>query len=437
MTRRENHRLHGWALALMGALLALTLTGCGDAAPEGGETALEHAQRHADPDYTCPMHTDVREDEPGQCPICGMDLVPVERAGDSGGGHDHGAGSGDAAKGPAVTLSGRLVQQLGLRTESARHEDLAPRVRAPARLVIPPTQEHRLHARVRGWVRELHVAGEGEPVAAGDPLLTLYSPELVNAQREYLRAQGTGGEAAAAERLRALGVSDEVRRRIARAGEPLSAVPVTAPADGVVTELPVRAGEAVAVDRLLATVADLDPLWAVAEVSARDVPVLREGLEAEVVPHQRPWDPREGTVQRILPEADPDSRTVAVRIPLANGDGALTPGLFGRATIRGPAREGVVTVSRQAVIRTGEAARVIIAHGDGGFSPRSVETGLTADGRTAILEGLEAGERVVTSGHFLLDSEADLGAGGGRLEGAGGDGDGGGHGGHAGHGGMH
>jgi Cu(I)/Ag(I) efflux system membrane fusion protein len=271
-------------------------------------------------------------------------------------------------------------------------------------------------------------------VAAGDPLLTLYSPELVNAQREYLRARGTDGEAAAAERLRALGVADSVRRDIAEAGEPLQAVPITAPAEGVVTELPIRAGEAVSAEGRLVTVADLDPLWALAEVFPRDVPVLREGLAAEVVPHQRPWDRREGTVQRILPEADPDSRTVAVRIPLANGDGRLTPGLFGRATIRGPAREGVVTVPRQAVIRTGEAARVVIAHGDGGFSPRPVEVGLTVDGRTAILDGLEPGERVVTSGQFLLDSEADTGAGGGRMEGADGDQGGGDH---SGHGGMH
>ncbi|MGM0412135.1 MAG: efflux RND transporter periplasmic adaptor subunit [Pseudomonadota bacterium] len=405
--------------------LLLLLTACSDPEPEEGgegETAMEHAEKHADPEYTCPMHTDVREDEPGQCPICGMDLVPVEEAEEEG---------SDTAEGPAVEMGGRLTQALGVRTEEARREDLRPRVRAPVRLTIPPDQEHRLHARVRGWVRELHVAGEGEPVAAGDPLLTLYSPELVNAQREYLRARGTDGEAAATERLRALGVSRDVRRQIARAGEALTAVPITAPADGVVTELPVRAGEAVGADRLLATVADLDPLWALAEVFPRDVPVLREGLPAEVVPHQRPWEEREGTVQRILPEADPDSRTVAVRIPLANGDGTLTPGLFGRATIRGPAREGVVTVSRQAVIRTGDEARVIIAHGDGGFSPRPVETGLTADGRTAILEGLEPGERVVTSGHFLLDSEADTGAGGGRMEGADGEDD------QSGHGGMH
>ncbi|MFW5909615.1 MAG: efflux RND transporter periplasmic adaptor subunit [Thiohalospira sp.] len=420
------------ALALGVVLLfLLPLGGCSeDSADEGDgaeETALEHAEKHADPEYTCPMHTDVREEEPGQCPICGMDLEPVDEV-------EEGDGEGDTPEGPAVELGGRLTQALGIRTEEARREDLQPRVRAPVRLTIPPAQEHRLHARVRGWVRELHVAGEGEPVAAGDPLLTLYSPELVNAQREYLRARGTDGEAAAAERLRALGVSDSVRRDIAEAGEPLQAVPITAPAEGVVTELPVRAGEAVSAEGRLVTVADLDPLWALAEVFPRDVPVLREGLSAEVVPHQRPWDRREGSVQRILPEADPDSRTVTARIPLANGDGRLTPGLFGRATIRGPAREGVITVPRQAVIRTGEAARVVIAHDDGGFTPRSVELGLTADGRTAILEGVEAGERVVTSGHFLLDSEADTGAGGGRMQGADED-EGGGD--HSGHGGMH
>lgn len=426
MTPRKTHPLAPLALALVALLLLAA--GCdgesGELGAQGsGETALEHAAKHADPEYTCPMHTDVREDESGQCPICGMDLVAVEEA----------EGTSDTAEGPAVELGGRLTRALGVRTAAARREDLHPRVRAPVRLTIPPDQEHRVHARVRGWVRELHLAGEGEPVAAGDPLLTLYSPELVNAQREYLRARGTDGEAAAADRLRALGVADSVRRDIAATGEPMQAVPITAPRAGVVTELPVRAGEAVSAEAALVTVADLDPLWALAEVFPRDVPVLREGLPAEVVPHQRSWDRREGTVQRILPEADPDSRTVAVRIPLANGDGALTPGLFGRATIRGPAREGVVTVPRQAVIRTGEAARVVIAHGDGGFSPREVEVGLTADGRTAILRGVEAGDRVVTSGHFLLDSEADTGAGGGRMEGA--DDDGGGD--HSGHGGMH
>lgn len=414
--------------------LLLLAAGCGgESAEEGaqgpGETAMEHAARHADPDYTCPMHTDVREDEPGQCPICGMDLVPVEKAGDQGGGHDHGGEA--SAEGPAVTVAGRLIQQLGVRTEPARREDLAPRIRAPARLVIPPTQEHRLHARVRGWVRELHIAGEGEPVSAGDPLMSLYSPELVNAQREYLRARGTGGESAAAERLRALGVADSVRQRIARRGEPLEAVPLTAPADGVVTELPVRPGDAVAAEGALVTVADLDPLWALAEVSPRDVPLLREGLMAEVVPHQQPGPARRGEVARILPRADPESRTVAVRIPLANGDGALTPGLFGRATLHGPAQEGVVTVPRQAVIRTGEASRVILALGDGRFRPRAVEPGITVAGRTLIRSGLRAGERVVTSGQFLLDSEADTGAGGGRMEGADGEGD------HSGHGGMH
>ena len=221
------------------------------------ETALEHAARHADPNYVCPMHPQIVRDAPGSCPICGMDLVEKEVEPDSGGGE------------PVVTISPQVEHNMGVRTAEAERGRLWRRIDTVGYVDLDETRISHIHLRTEGWLDRLTVKSEGERVAQGDLLFQVYAPELVNAQEEYLQALATGNDslvAASRERLLALGITVDQVRRIADTRRALQLSQVYAPQDGVVTALNVREGMYVKPANEVMTLADLSRVWLLAEV---------------------------------------------------------------------------------------------------------------------------------------------------------------------------
>ena len=401
------------------ALLALTaifVAACGREQPTGpaatpaGESPAEHALKHADPLYRCPMHPDVVRDRPGTCPICGMDLVKVEP-------EPAGAAASDAA-GPEVRISPAVINNLGVRTEAATRAALPRRAQTVGFVSFDDRRVRQVRPRADGWIEGLSVRAAGETVAAGQLLFTVYSPMLESAQQEYLDALRIGNAdlvAASRDRLRALGLDSGTAQRLASSGRASGRVPFHSPVAGVVTELAIREGAMVTPDMTAMTITELDSLWVIAEVPESQAGWVAPGTAAELRFPSLPGEILEGRVQHVYPELNMETRTVRARIVLERPVGAIRANMLANVTLLGEAGAETVTIPRNALIRGGAEDRVVIALGEGRFAPRRVVAGAESGERVAILEGLAAGEEVVVAGQFLLDSEANLRSGLGRL----------------------
>ena len=357
--------------------------------------------------YQGGMHPDVVQDEPGSCPICGMQLTPVQVG-----------GSGATQEG-AVRVSSATLQNIGVRTTKATVEPLSRRIRTTGRFEANERLMTAVSPKVGGWIDTLHVDYEGARVQAGDPLFEIYSPELVATQEEYLtalrsadRLQDDAGAQrlvdAARRRLAYWDISDAQIKRLTDTREPQRTLTLSAPASGTVTRKAVTQGEKVSAGQTLMHVTNLRELWLMVDVYEQDLSWVDVGNRAEV---QLPYDPGrtvEGEVDYIYDEVDPDTRTVKARITVPNRDRSLKPGMYATVTLRGDETAPTPVVPQEAVVSTGPREAVIVALGNGQFRPVPVTTGLTAEGRTQILQGLDGGEPVVTSAQFLIDSEARL-----------------------------
>jgi Cu(I)/Ag(I) efflux system membrane fusion protein len=356
------------------------------------------------------MDPSYRRDEPGQSPM-GMDLVPVY----------------EDELGPAgeVRIDGRIRQAMNIRTAEVRQGRLWRRIQTVGRVEEDPSRQRHIHPRVEGWIQALDVDAEGDRVAAGERLFTLYSPELVNAQKEFLQALRRGDGAmisGARDRLRAMDVQPAVLERLEREREVIRDLPWHAEADGWVTALGVRAGMFVAPGSEIMELTDLSRLWVIAEVFDGQSEWLSTGLPAEIGLPYAPGETVETEVSHIYPRVNPETRAVQVRLPVnnpANGSGlpALRPGMWNAVTIYAGPREDRIFIPREALIQTGRGNRVVVSQGEGVFRVRDVVPGMVSGDQVAIQEGLEPGETVVTSGQFLIDSEATLQGGSNRMEG--------------------
>lgn len=410
-------RLARTGLALWLALVLVACTSSHDhaapsaAAEASAETAVQHAARHRDPTYVCPMHPQIVRDAPGNCPICGMALV--ERKGEAGA----------AGRAPAIEVDGRLQQALGVRTAKAEPRVISPSLRAPAQVILDEHRVSHIHTRVAGWVEVLRVHAVGEAVAAGEVLLELYAPDLVAAQEDYLIALRAGGagsrqQRAAAVRLRQLGMDEAFINALAERGSSQLRVPVRAPKAGVLTVLNVRHGMFVEPSTVVMEIADVSQVWVRVDVFPEQLDRLGEGtiygaFRIPGVP-DRVW---RGEAAYVYPAIDELTQTIHLRFPVPNRAGLLKIGSFMDARLRGEDPEPALAVPSEAVIRTAEGERVVLAEGEGRFRPVPVHIGHVADGYTAILHGLEQGQEVVVSAQFLLDSESALRAGFSRLGG--------------------
>ena len=395
---------------------AETQTPSESAAEAAADSPMEHAAKHLDPKYVCPMHPQIIRDEEGTCPICGMDLVKKMMDPMTG-------------KYPEVALTPAVVQTLGVRTELAERGTLWKYIKTVGRVTYDETRLVHVHPRAEGWIESLSLRAEGEPVEAGQELAELYAPEILSAQVDFLLAQDRN----AADRrrvsadkarniLRLLDVPDDVISAIERDGEARNRVPIRAPIDGVVTQMMARDGMYVTESSEMFTIADLSQVWVMVDIYEYQIDWLAEGLSAEMRVPARPGRSWEGEVDYLYPELDPVSRTLRVRLVFDNPDLALKPNMFADVVIYGGPKRDVLKIPAEALIVTGERESVVTVLGDGRFQPVDVVTGMQRGDEVEILSGLEEGDEVVVSGQFLIDSESNLQASFQRMSDAGGSG---------------
>lgn len=374
------------------------------------DSAIEHALKHADTAYVCPMHPNIVQGEPGSCPICGMDLVAQEVSSD-------GDGDGDADHGPPiVTIRPETIQNMGVRLAQSERVALSRTVETVGFIMYDEERVGHVHPRASGWVEKLVIRSEGERVERDQPLLYVYSPDMLAAQEEYLLAlesaslQGSGRrdlQQRAARRLRLLDITQSVIDEIDKTRKTVQAVPLLAPVSGVVTMLGIREGMYIKPDMELFAISDVSSVWIQVEVFEHQSSWVAAGQRAEIRVSAFPERIWQGSVDYVYPELDPITRTLRVRLRFDNSDGVLKPNMFAEATIKGTPKTAL-TVPRDALIETGNEQRVVRALENGRFQPVIVSAGIRAGGRVEILEGLNEGDQIVVSGQFLIDSESNL-----------------------------
>ena len=355
--------------------------------------------------WVAPMDSSYRRDGPGKSPM-GMDLVPVYEE-----------GGGDDPPG-TVRIEPAVENNLGVRTATVERRVLRPTLRTVGYVRWDEDRLTHVHPRVAGWIETLHVKAAGDPVLAGEPLYTLYSPDLVSAQEELLlalRADNRALAQAARDRLAALKVPPSLVRAIEKDRTVRQTVTFTAEHDGLVDDLGIREGFYVEPGTTLMAIGALDSIWVEAEVLERQAGRVRVGMGVRMTADYYPGREWRGRVDFIYPSLDPVTRTLRLRLRFANPDSALRPNMFTRVTLEAADGEPVVAVPAEAVIRTGAGARVVLALGEGRFRAVPVELGAHGERFVQVRAGLSAGDRVVTSAQFLLDSESSRRAGLERL----------------------
>ncbi len=365
--------------------------------------------------YQCPMHPEVNQVGPGFCPICGMALVPMDAAPADGG---EAAVRGLAA----VTIDPDRQQLIGLHTAEVASGPVGGSWRTVGRVAVDETRVRHVNVKVDGFVERLFVDFIGKPVKKGEPLFSLYSPELLSVQNEYLLALrtqraladagslGASGDAlvsAARQRLLNWDVPSGVIRQLETSETPQRTLTLVSPISGVVTEKSVVEGARLNAGDMPFSITDLAQVWVQADVYESDLSRIRLGLSATLTLQALPNRTFEGQVRFVDPVLDPKTRTAKVRMEFENPDGELRPDLFGEVVFHSDEREGL-SVPSDAVVDTGTRKVVFVALGEGKFAPRLIETGATAGDRVEVVSGLVAGERVVTRANFLMDSESRL-----------------------------
>ena len=353
-----------------------------------------------------PMVPGQKFDKPGKSPFMDMQLVPVYA--------DDGANAGSGNDAGGVAISPRVQQSLGVRTAEVSAGPMTQKFVAVGSVAYNDRDVAVVAARTGGYVERLYVRAPLDPVRKGQPLAEIYAPEWVAVQEEYLsvrRMQGQGTEAMAAaarQRMLLAGMSDEQVRLVESGGKVHPRFTLIAPTGGVITELGAREGMTVAAGALLFRINGLGSVWVYAEIPEARAALIRPGNSVEARTPSLPERVFKGRVAAILPEVNAATRTLKARVEVVNAGGSLTPGMFANIDFTQPSRTEVLSVPSEAVIQTGERKVVIVAQEGGKFQPVDVETGAETDGRTVIRKGLTAGQQVVVSGQYLIDSESSL-----------------------------
>ena len=346
--------------------------------------------------WVAPMDPNYRRDKPGKSPM-GMDLIPFY--------------AGNEAQGSIVSISPTVVQNLGIRTAKAELTRLWRGIDTVGYVDYDESKVSHIHLRTEGWIEKLAVESEGERVKKDDFLFDIYSPKLVNAQEELVTALATGNKGlirATKARLSALGISVAQIKQLQKDKKVKQRISIYAPQDGVVSSLPVREGMFVKPAQKVMTLGDLSSVWLLAEVFERQSQWVEVGQHAEVRLSYIPGKDWKGKVEYIYPSLDPITRTLKVRLRFDNPGELLKPNMYANVKIFGGAKEKTIVIPLEGLIRTGREERVIISLGEGKFEARSVSAGIESGDYVEILDGVKEGERIVTSGQFLIDSEASM-----------------------------
>ncbi|WP_394147965.1 efflux RND transporter periplasmic adaptor subunit, partial [Shewanella atlantica] len=355
--------------------------------------------------YVCPMHAHIISDVPDTCPICGMNLEKVEVGGSS--------------QEIQIDVSGSMQQALALKVARAEKDTLWKFVQTVGQIDYDESQINHIHARVNGWIEKLTIKSVGDKITKGQLLYEIYSPDLINAQDDFLLAQDTfkrsGNDAnykdlvrKAGLRLELLGFNKSQIKALAKSKETQYRVPFYAKSDGIVKALSVRDGMYIQPSTEVMSVVDLSKVWVIADVFENEQSWLEVGQEAEVSVPAMGLKGIEGQIDYIYPELDAVTRSLRVRIVVQNSDVELRPNTLAKIDIFGGPNTDTLVIPQEALIQTGKENRVIVKLEDNSFTARKVTVGMLSQGKAEIKEGLKEGERVVTSGQFLLDSEASL-----------------------------
>ncbi|NTV95837.1 MAG: efflux RND transporter periplasmic adaptor subunit, partial [Thiobacillus sp.] len=344
-----------------------------------------------------PMVPDQHFDKGGKSPFMDMDLVPKYADEDTGAG---------------VKIDPRTSQSLGVRTAVAETGRLWRRIDTVGTVKADDNRVEMLQTRVGGWLEALHIHAVNDPVRKGQLVAEVYSPELYAAQEEFLLAlkhpEDTAWRSAARQKLAFLGLAEGQIAGLEKTGKSQRRVAYYAPAGGIVSNIAVHPGAAVTAGMPLMEITDLGRVWVTADVVENELSWIMPGKSAEIGFNALPGETFEGRIDYIGPKLDPATRTVPVRIVLNNPGLKLKPGMYANITLFGGKGEEGVVVPSEAVIQTGKRAVVLIAEAAGRFRPVEVKTGMESDGKTLILDGLAGGEKLVVSGQFLIESEANL-----------------------------
>ena len=368
--------------------------------------------------WTCGMHPQVIQDHPGKCPICHMELTPLAGARAPSTRHS------DAAAGPGVWIDPVVVQNMGVRLARVEKAPLRQDVRVVGYLREPDPAQRDVSLRVSGWIEKLHVETEGAEVKKGQPLFDLYSPDLQVAIYELITSrQGktqAGGDAvtrrtadslyqAARQKLLQWGLDPRQVDELSALDKAPASVPFLSPIDGHVVEKNVYEGSSVQAGQRVLRLADRSSLWLDAQVYERQLALVKPGQKVTAAVVALPGRTFEGEVAFIHPHLDPATRTAVVRVALPNHDHVLRQGMYATVDIAAEPAADALLVPREAVLDSGTRQVVFVALGEGHFEPRQVKLGPSgAGGVVQVLDGLSAGDQVVTSGQFLLDAESRL-----------------------------
>jgi Cu(I)/Ag(I) efflux system membrane fusion protein/cobalt-zinc-cadmium efflux system membrane fusion protein len=364
--------------------------------------------------YTCGMHPMIVVDEPGLCPICQMDLTSLKQGSN---------GSGSSSQ--IIEIDPVTSQKMGIRTAVVKRRDLARRVHTVGVVDYKEPGQHAINCKMDGWVEKLYVNETGQNVMKGQPLLDLYSPQLVTAQQELLlaiknlKAMNDSGFPAAKEdaenlltaarkRLLLWDISQEQIDRLEATGQVQKTLTIHAPYSGVVSKKQVRDGDFVRTGKELLEISDLSEVWIYAYIYEYEIPWVKIGQQVKsTFPFASA--PVMGRISTIYPYLDKRSRTIKARIDLDNSGLNLKPDMYADIEIFTDPVKGVISIPSESILYSGKQERIFIDLGDGRFEPREIEIGVQDEsGYIEILSGVDAGEKVVTSAQFMLDSESKL-----------------------------
>lgn len=361
------------------------------------ETNTESAEKK--PLYwVAPMDANYKRDKPGKSPM-GMDLVPVYE--DGGSGTDSGPGT--------IKISPEVVNNIGVRTAIAEYRPLHSQISTVGYIKYDEDQLIHIHPRVEGWVEKLYVKASGDPVEKGQALYEIYSPALVNAQEELLLALDRKNQRlirAAEDRLRALQLPMNAIKEIKKTKKVKQSITFYAPQSGVVDNLNIREGFFVKPGKTLMSIGKLDQVWVEAEVFERQASEVAVGIPVTMTLAYIPGKNWQGKVDYVYPTLNTKTRTVKVRLRFDNENEALKPNMFAQVVIHAESEQNSLLIPREAVIRSGSSERVVLALGEGRFKSINVEVGRYDETSAEILAGLDAGDKIVSSAQFLLDSES-------------------------------
>lgn len=420
-----------------------------------GDDLIQHARRHTDPTYVCPMHPQIIKGEPASCPICGMNLVKKEivlqeepttsnklkekkikfwvapmdanyrrdEPGKSPMGMDlvpvYEEGDEMVMEGmPQITINPSTAQNMGIRIEKVERKELSRTIKTLGSITYNEDSLHHIHARASGWIEKLYTRSLGDPVIKGKPLLEYYSPDIVAAQKDLILAKrvGSGLMLASKTRLRDLNVSEEFISKISKSGKSQNRIPIIADHSGVVTRIGIKNGMYITPGTEIYTIADLSSVWILVDVFEHQLTWVKVGNKALIKVRSmadREW---QGEIDYIYPELNPKTRTLKVRLKIATPEQLLKPNMFADVMLL-TSNKKVLSVPAESIIYYENSPRVVKVVSENKYQPVEVILGMKSGGQVEIMGGINEGDDILVSGQFMIDSESNLQASFRRLMG--------------------